>query len=392
MDVSGKFVISLPKTEDLSPPDLVCEWEAGCDGADEFDKVLVAYFAKNYESGLKDIMEAQCKAFAVPLKSMQEEIDDIKKEVKSIQALTDVQALLEATQAFEKKHKKDLDTLVKEYNKYLEDAVDNVRRQQLRIYGSKFEDEALAYAKKKVKSDVKKKEIRQRVGVVIRGTLTVSALVAGVLATVATFGLAAPALAAVGAVIFGMGGLSKIGRTALDVKDMWNAESHSLNVLNEQLESLQQQLEQVDGKRSSLFKHIDDVSAQYSKRRLATEAISKEVDRLDADITKLESQMSRLKGSHAALHASLTKQVDKLRKSLILAMGNHEKANRRDAELRAALEKAKELVGDLNKIPFERANSVVDVFKRLKPTNAKEGLDLADSIIETIDNAAGMAG
>lgn len=392
MDLSGKFVISLPKTADLSPPDLVCEWEAECDGADEFDKVLVAYFSKHYEAGLKEIMEAQCKAFAVPLKSMQEEIDEIKKEVKAIEDIVDVDAALKALQDFAKRHKKDLDTLVKEYNKYLEDAVDNVQRQQLRIFGSKFEDEALEHAKKKLKTDLRNKKIRQRVGVVIRGALTLSAVAAGVVMTVGTFGLAAVALATVGAVIFGLGGLSKFARTALDIKEMWNVEAHSIRALTESLEELQKQLGEAVGKKSTLFKHIDDVSALYSRRRLATEALFKEVERLDGELAKLGSDMAKVKDTHPDLHASLSKKFDKLDKTLAQARANHEKAKKQDAETKAVLESAKDLIGDLNKVPFERANSVVDALKRLKPTNASQALDAADSVLDAIDTVAGLAG
>src|SRR5471032_3246086 len=107
--VNGSFTVDIPKTADLRPPALVCDWEVEVDGTEPYDKALLDYFKKNYGDGLKKVMSEQAKNFSVPLNSMQKDIDDMKKALAFIHNEPNAVKVMEAMVDFQKKYPKPLD-------------------------------------------------------------------------------------------------------------------------------------------------------------------------------------------------------------------------------------------------------------------------------------------
>ena len=80
--IEGEFTIKIAGTKDLTPPDLVCKWEAEFEGEVDYEKALLAHFKSSYQTGLKNVMAAQAKHFGVPLASMQKDIDNMNKDLE----------------------------------------------------------------------------------------------------------------------------------------------------------------------------------------------------------------------------------------------------------------------------------------------------------------------
>jgi len=106
--VSGSFTTGIEKTADLSPPAIECQWEVDFDGEPDLEKVLLGYYRKHYEDGLQRVITEQARAFAVPLASMQREIDALRKARAVVDTQTDADAALAALDHFNGVYKKSL--------------------------------------------------------------------------------------------------------------------------------------------------------------------------------------------------------------------------------------------------------------------------------------------
>jgi len=389
--IDGEFTIKIPGTKDLKPPDLVCKWSAEFEGEPDYEKALLAHFKSSYEGGLKKVMEAQTKGFALPLASMQKDIDGMTKDLEAIYDLMEPAAVIKAFAAFKAKYPKGLDAQIDEYNKYLAEAVDNVKNQQLAIYAKKYEVEALAAAQKAVKRDLRNKKIRHIVGVVLRGALVLTIAAAAIASVVLTFGATAVVFAAFGAAAAGLGGISALGKTGKSIFDIRNLEQRSMGLLTQDLDDVATQLGKSEGKVKGLSKHIGDVSQYYTERKNKTNELHGELKKLGESLGKLRSQVDKLKNTApklSKLHAKQNAKLQTAEKAYQVSRDKFLASAKRDAEIKDLLDKAKVLVGDLNKIPFQGSKSVLDGLKKFKPSSA----DDVFSAVDTLSSLTGAVG
>jgi archaellum component FlaC len=382
--IDGEFTIKIPGTKDLKPPDLVCKWSAEFEGEPDYEKALLAHFKSSYEGGLKKVMEAQTKGFALPLASMQKDIDGMTKDLEAIYDLMEPAAVIKAFAAFKAKYPKGLDAQIDEYNKYLAEAVDNVKNQQLAIYAKKYEVEALAAAQKAVKRDLRNKKIRHIVGVVLRGAAAIASVVL-------TFGATAVVFAAFGAAAAGLGGISALGKTGKSIFDIRNLEQRSMGLLTQDLDDVATQLGKSEGKVKGLSKHIGDVSQYYTERKNKTNELHGELKKLGESLGKLRSEVDKLKNTApklSKLHAKQNAKLQTAEKAYQVSRDKFLASAKRDAEIKDLLDKAKVLVGDLNKIPFQGSKSVLDGLKKFKPSSA----DDVFSAVDTLSSLTGAVG
>jgi archaellum component FlaC len=389
--IDGEFTIKIPGTKDLKPPDLVCKWSAEFEGEPDYEKALLAHFKSSYEGGLKKVMEAQTKGFALPLASMQKDIDGMTKDLEAIYDLMEPAAVIKAFAAFKAKYPKGLDAQIDEYNKYLAEAVDNVKNQQLAIYAKKYEVEALAAAQKAVKRDLRNKKIRHIVGVVLRGALVLTIAAAAIASVVLTFGATAVVFAAFGAAAAGLGGISALGKTGKSIFDIRNLEQRSMGLLTQDLDDVATQLGKSEGKVKGLSKHIGDVSQYYTERKNKTNELHGELKKLGESLGKLRSEVDKLKNTApklSKLHAKQNAKLQTAEKAYQVSRDKFLASAKRDAEIKDLLDKAKVLVGDLNKIPFQGSKSVLDGLKKFKPSSA----DDVFSAVDTLSSLTGAVG
>jgi archaellum component FlaC len=389
--IDGEFTIKIPGTKDLKPPDLVCKWSAEFEGEPDYEKALLAHFKSSYEGGLKKVMEAQTKGFALPLASMQKDIDGMTKDLEAIYDLMEPAAVIKAFAAFKAKYPKGLDAQIDEYNKYLAEAVDNVKNQQLAIYAKKYEVEALAAAQKAVKRDLRNKKIRHIVGVVLRGALVLTIAAAAIASVVLTFGATAVIFAAFGAAAAGLGGISALGKTGKSIFDIRNLEQRSMGLLTQDLDDVATQLGKSEGKVKGLSKHIGDVSQYYTERKNKTNELHGELKKLGESLGKLRSEVDKLKNTApklSKLHAKQNAKLQTAEKAYQVSRDKFLASAKRDAEIKDLLDKAKVLVGDLNKIPFQGSKSVLDGLKKFKPSSA----DDVFSAVDTLSSLTGAVG
>ncbi len=389
--IDGTFIIQIPGTTDLKPPNLECKWEIEFDGEPDYEKALLAHFKGSYESGLKKVMEAQTKNFGVPLTSMQKDIDGMKKELDLIHNLDEPAAVIKAFSEFKKKHGKELQPQVDEYNKYLASAVENVRAQQLAIYHKTFEKDAMAAAQKAVKRDLRNKKIRHVVGVVLRGALVLSVAAAAIAATVLTFGTAGIVFAAIAAASAGLGGVSAIGKVGKSIFDIRNLEQRSVGLLTQDIEEVNTQLGKSEDKVKGLSKRIGDVSGYYTQRKAETAALQTQLKSLGDSLAKIRSELPKLKLATPKIYAKQVGKLDAAEKAYGVARDKWQASLVRDAEIRAVLDQARVLVGDLNKIPFQGTKTVLDGLKRFKPSSADDVLAAVDTL-SSLSGAVGSVG
>ena len=389
--LKGSFTIKIPTTKDLTPPDLECAWEAEFEGEPEYEKALLAFFKKSYESGLKKAMESQAKNFDVPLKSMQKDIDGMAKELETIKAVTTPAAAEKAMEAFKKKYPKTLAEQVLEYTEYLKAAVKNIKDQQMLVYGKKYEQEANEAARSAVKKELNAKKFRIVAGVVLKGVLALSVLAAGIAATVLTFGGAAVVFAVIGAVTVGVGGVSTLQKTGKSIYDIRNLEQRSLESLLSDLENVNGQLGKVEDKTTGLSKRFADVSLYYSQRRMETKALDSTLQEFQTNLTKLKTEYAKLASSMPKLVAAQGAKIAAAEKACSVAQAKFDASSARDAELKKALDDAQKVIGDLSKIPFGATKSVLSGLNKLKPKSADDVFAAIDQLNGLVAAGAGVA-
>lgn len=381
--INGNFSLDIPKTKDLTPPALDCNWEVEFDGDEDIEIALLGYYKKNYTDALKKAMGEQIKAFSVPLDSMQKDIDLMRKTVDYLNSETDPVKYLAALEAFKKKYPKPLDEMVADYNEYLKKAVLNIEKQQTLAWGKKFEDEALAAAKKAVKRDVRSKKFRHIAGVVLRGVLVLSVAAAGIAAIVLTFGTAGLVFAAIAAAGAGLGGISALAKTGKDIYGIRDLEKRSLELLVKDVSAVTSQLSGVEVKLSGISKHVTDVSTYYSKRKEKTLELEKglrlaqdALDKISSEAARLGQVSDKMRKSYEAKVSKASAQVAQIDKSL-------EESKKAGLALETVLNDAKAAIGDLNKIPFQGAKGKLDGVTRID-------FKSADTYIGLIDNLSGL--
>lgn len=383
--VTGKFSIDIPKTADLVPPTLDCDWEFEFDGEPDLEKVLISYFKKNYEDGLRKVMSAQAKHFGVPLASMQKEIDELRKLVAEIHGTTDPAKVMAKTLEMKKRFPKDLVTQVKEYNDYLAGAVENIKKQQMAVYGKQFEAEAMAAARKQVKKDVNAKKFRVVAGAVLRGVLVLGVAAAGIAAIVLTFGTAGVVFAAIAAASAGLGGVSALVKVGDSVKSNLDQERRSMDLLIKDVAAVTGPLTAMEAQVKGLASRVNDVSTYYSARRAETAKLAGELTGLKATLTKIGAEAAKLKPTMAAISADQLAKVAAAQKAVTKAQMAWDASNKRDEEIKKVLDSAKAAIGDLNKIPFHGAKGLM---AGLTSINFKD----VSTYTALMDNLGGIGG
>lgn len=386
--VEGEFTIKIAGTKDLTPPDLVCKWEAEFEGEVDYEKALLAHFKSSYQTGLKNVMAEQAKHFNVPLASMQKDIDNMTKDLEAMYDIMEPAAYLKAVAAFKAKYRKDVDTQVDEYNKYLAEAVKNIKEQQLAIYAKKFETEAMAAAQKAVKRDLRNKKIRHVIGVTLKGALVLTVAALGIASAVVTFGGTAVIFAALGAAGAGLAGVTALGATGKSIFDIRNLEQRSMKLLTDDLEEINIQLGKSEGKVKGLSKHIGDVSTYYTERKNKTNELQGNLKKLEASLVQMRTEVNKIKSTAPKLSKLYTSQDAKLQKAEKAYHTARDKflaSAKRDSEIKDLLDKARGVVGDLNKIPFQGSKTVLDGLKKFKPSGA-------DDVFTAVDTIGGLVG
>ncbi|WP_457322326.1 hypothetical protein [Roseateles sp. P5_E11] len=380
----------IPGTDDLKPPKLEAtyEFESGSDEAHE--RVKFDYIAKNFEAEMRKKFKKQIEGFALPLSSMQKEIDAMKKAYNDMTTETDPLKLVEQIKAASGS-KKSLDTKIKEYNDYLKDAVKNTIEQQILVWAEKIEKDAEVEAKKKIKSDIRWKKFRHVAGAVIKGVLILGAAAAAIALTIVTFGAAAPAIAALGVAFASLGGLTALVKVGRDIKGKYDLEKRALANLEADLKVIQTHLGSIANKTAGLPKHLDDASRMCTERRGMIQATRAVLDKLAVKAREAQDKMEVVKA--AGDFKGITKQaavLKKLHDEQTKAQTAIEQAQQRDKEFEAFIDKARGVVGDLEKIPVLAPRTLLETVKQY--ANMDTLINGADLISSVGGSAAGLKG
>ncbi|WP_457356294.1 hypothetical protein [Roseateles sp. P5_D6] len=380
----------IPGTDDLKPPKLEAtyEFESGSDEAHE--RVKFDYIAKNFEAEMRKKFKKQIEGFALPLSSMQKEIDAMKKAYNDMTTETDPLKLVEQIKAASGS-KKSLDTKIKEYNDYLKDAVKNTVEQQILVWAEKIEKDAEVEAKKKIKSDIRWKKFRHVAGAVIKGVLILGAAAAAIALTIVTFGAAAPAIAALGVAFASLGGLTALVKVGRDIKGKYDLEKRALANLEADLKVIQTHLGSIANKTAGLPKHLDDASRMCTERRGMIQATRAVLDKLAVKAREAQDKMEVVKA--AGDFKGITKQaavLKKLHDEQTKAQTAIEQAQQRDKEFEAFIDKARGVVGDLEKIPVLAPRTLLETVKQY--ANMDTLINGADLISSVGGSAAGLKG
>jgi hypothetical protein len=114
-----------------------------------------------------------------------------------------------------------------------------------------------------------------------------------------------------------------------------------------------------------------------------------ELKKLDAVVAKLRTEVDKLKAAgYVKLHGKQNERLQAAEKVLLTSKAKFDTASKKQAELKAVLEKAQALVGDFDKIPFEGGKTVLGGLKSVIPTGVDDVLDAVD----TLSNVAGAIG
>lgn len=372
----------IPGTDDLKPPKLEATYEFENAGDEAHERVKYDYIAKHIESELRKKFKKQIEGFALPLASMQKEIDAMKKAYEAMTSETDPLKLIEQIKAASGS-KKSLDDRIKEYNDYLKDAVKNTIEQQILIWAEKIEKEAEAEAKKKIKSDIRWKKFRHVAGAVIKGTLILGAAAAAIAVSIVTFGAAAaPALAILGVCFASLGGLTALAKVGRDIKGKYDIEKRALANLDADLKVIQTHLGSIVSKTAGLPKHLDDASRMCTERRGMIQATRQVLDKLSDKAKEAESAMDKVKA--AGDFKGIAKQaavVKKLREQQAKAQTALDAALARDKAFETFIEKARDVVGNLEKIPVLEPRTLSETLKQYMNVDTLiNGADLVSSV------------
>ncbi len=370
-------------TADLNPPNIQAKFELTMDADEDHERVRWAYFEKNYENHVTKRLEDQIKYFAVPLKSMQKEIDGFREEYNQIKKGS-FSSLANHIKEAQKKMAQ-IQKKIREYNDYLAKAVQNIEKQQAPIWHMEIDQKAKKEAEKKIRKEIFWKKFRTVLKVVVVGTLVIAGAALAIAASIASFGALPAAIGVIGIVCAGIGGLSALAKTGLQIKNVWDLESKSLDKIRKDLSVLEVNLGKVSSKVDGLPKHLDDASRFHTLRQKKLEETNTQVIELDRQLKELNAKLSVLRGMNP-----LPKDVPKIEKTMkdMIKQKNDavkviKECMKRDEELNKLYEEARQLIGDLKKIPFTGPKSLGASLERHKNF---------DSLITAVDLLNGVAG
>lgn len=384
-----KITLPIPGTADLKPPDLVANCEIEFPGDTDAERAKVAYYKASYEAKLKGVLQEQIKHFAVPLKSMQTDIDKLKAAYATATSSSDLSKLVQQIEAAKEQHK-ELLAKIDEYNKYLQASVGNTVNQQILIWHTKFEKDAQAEAQKKVKSDVAWKKARHIAGIVIVGLLVLGAAAAAIAASIVTFGTLPVVIAGLGVASAGLGGVTGLIKVGANIKKSWDLEKASVDKLSKDLEDVATHLGKTQSKVSGLPKHLDDASRYCSIRRENIQAMRKQMTEIDSSIKKMNSELAKLGGVKVKALEGKQAQIKALEAEKAKVQKNLDAALALDKQMVDLLEQARKMVGELEKIPFTGSRGVADSLKKYASFDGViSGIDSCNAVV---GSAASLAG
>lgn len=366
----GSFTVPIAPTVGLRPPPIQCDWEVEFDGDPEYEKVLLAYYRKHYETGLKKVIESQARNFATPLAAMQKDIDGMRRAQQLIKSQTTQPTREAAIKAFRNTYKTDFKTQLNAIDDYLGKAVENVEKQQLVGFGKTFEATALVDARKSIRRDVKSKRFRHVASVSVRGAVGLTVAAAAIGATVATFGAAAPAFGAIAIAGASLGGavkLAKFGKSIIAIRDL---ERRSTQLLLKDIGGVTGQINGIETQLSGIGKHVNDVSVYFSRRHEQTVALGEQLAETKKNLDAARARLETSRSSMPQLYAALKPRFAKANANFESAQAAWKKSHEREEQLKAGLAAAQMVIVELKKIPFQNAGTLLE---RLK------GLDLKDA-------------
>lgn len=381
-----KITLPVPKTKDLIPPELQAECEITMDADKDHERVKWEYYKKNYEKLFTQKLKDQIKHMAVPLASMQKEIDALRADYEKATSSQDYQELQRQMERARDKHE-NLKKAINDYKPYLEKMVNNIAQQQSLIWHGMFEAQAETMAAKKIKSDIRWKKARHIAGIVILGTLALAAGAAAIAASVATFGAAPAVIGGIGIAVAGICALKTVYDVGKKIQNTVKMEEASLAKLRKDIDDIATHMGKSGDKTKGLAKHLDDASRFHSERRKFLAEADNKVKELDRQIKEHKSLVARL--GRLDKTPDLIKSNEKKIKELTKTKDNTVKAIQECMKLDEALNKvfqdARKLVGDLQKIDFLGPRSLADSLQRYK------NLDSALGLVTQLNGVAGGA-
>jgi hypothetical protein len=375
-----KISIDIPGTADLKPPQLVANCEIEFPGDSDVERAKAAYYKASYEKKLTEVLKEQVKGYAVPLKSMQSDVDKLTSAYEAVTNAPDPFDRVDQIKAAKKQYD-ELKAEINGYSEYLKGAVANTIDQQILIWHKKFEDQAEDDAEKKIKSDIKWKKVRHVVGIVAVGTLVVAGTALAVFGSVATFGALPIAIAAVGAGFVALGGISSAVKLVVAIRKNWDLEKSAIEKLSKDLEDVSNHLGVTQSKVEGLPKHLDDASRYCSARKQDMQEIRLEITKMDSELRKLSSEIDKMSDYKFKGLQGKQAQIKELTIKKAAAQQKLDAALALDKEMVEIFKKAEVLVGDLRKIPFTGCRSVMDSLKRYATfEGVMSGLDTVTSL------------
>jgi len=376
--------LAIPGTTDLKPPDLEANCSIELDVDEDHERVKWEYYKKNYEKRFTEKLKGQIQHLKVPLTSMQKDIDNLRKELKEISSTRFADISTKISKMLKKGA--DIEKMVDEYQWWADKAVKNFSDQQKLAWHPTFEKEAEAAAAKKIRRELQWKKARHIAGVVLKGVLVVSAAALAIAATIASFGAAAPAIAAIGVTCASIAGLSALYKTGKGIASAVDLEKKSLNKLKKDLNEIAVHLGKTSSQIAGLPKHLDDASRYHTQRQKNLKDADQSITKLDGDIKELEKSITILKAKgpeKLKSTAKLEKEKTKLIKQKDKAVKILKECMKRDEELNKLYQEARELVGDLKRIDFTGPKKVIGSINRYANF---------DSFVSAVDMLNGVAG
>lgn len=373
-----KFVESIPGTADLKPPELEVTYEMETSGDEEHERIKMAYFEKNFEVTMRKKFKEQIKHYAVPLASMQKDIDEMRARYNLLTNEKDMNKLVKQIDEA-RVFLESITVEIKKFNGYIGGMVKNTAEQQIYAWAGTVESEAESAAKKQIKKDIKWKKFRHVVGAGVKGLLVLGVAAAAIAVTIVTFGAAAPGLAIALVAFASLGGLTALGKVGKDISSKYDLEKRAITLLEADFKAIQTLTGAIASKTEGLPKHLDDASRYCTERKPLIMQTRQALAVFESKTKTLVNDLKALKDLKVV--AKKMEELTKIQAEQLKAQKTLSDAEARDAEFTAFLEKARGVIIDLGKIPTVGARSLVDSLQRYNNVGTLiAGLDAVSSL------------
>jgi len=378
--INGSFTVEIAKTCDLTPPRLECAWDAEFDGDPEFEKVLLAYYRKHFEKALKALVLEKARALAVPLGSMQRHIDAVRKARAHVDRQTDADRALAALDQLKRLAPEGIRKQIKDYQHYLEGAVDNIRRQQLAVFSKHFEAEVMGHARKSIRREIRNKRVRHGINLTVVGFVLLGTTAAILAAAITSFGTAIPALAGLGMAGASIAGVTSLLTIAKSIKDIHDLERRSMRLLVKNTTDMAAELAATSTRIDDVGKHVNDVSIWLSRRLEITAQLQARLRLMERNLEEVGEDARRLRTTVPQVYRAQMARLEESQSNLVKVRLACEESTARSDELKLALRSASLLVAALGKIPYAGAKGIADNLTRLDFKDPVTYLGMLDAL------------